>query len=482
MKISQKGMIIVFVPLLVETLMIAGLAFILVQAESDLKKEIRSSTLVSLTGSLSKLYYDGVTAGLIWRSTKSEMFLKRYDDSVKEINETENRLRTLLNQDPEQRPFVAELEKDSAQAKAFLYKLRSEESGDNDFLQWHAVQRQGQKLIQRLTEGLVKINQYAKNQESASISTSIASRRWVVTSLWAFLVANIVMAVMLTVFFTKNITGRLALLSDNARRLRENKKLNAPLSQTDEIGELDRVFHETARALAEATAQKQQLMDTVAHDLRTPLTSIQLILNMLAAGNYGVQSAEASIRLKRAEGQTARLVRLVNDLLDFDKLDSQQMKFDFTSVEAGFVIDIAMEAVQELAREAGVTIKVDAADSDLETKIHADKDRLAQVMINLLGNALNFSPANQGAVIEIKVTRPIGRLQIDVLDRGPGVTDDDRQLIFERYKQSAVSAKTKGTGLGLPICKLIVEAHGGVIGVRERDGGGANFFFTVPLA
>lgn len=594
LNIQQKGLVIVFVPLFFQVVFIAVLAALFHQAEADLRLEVRAASLASLTSSLNKLYYDTVTAAFIWRTTKSELFAKRYDDNLKEIEKEEAQMRSLLSSDEKQKSLMRRLEEDVKAGKEFMHRVRFDKEEENDFLQLRSVQKEGHRLVERLQESGASVAQYAREVENRSNLSSAGSRGRVVFFLWLFVVVNILGAVALTLYYTRGITKRLALLTENAEHLSKNEPLNAPLTLDDELGAVDRAFHEAARALNEASlkersliknaadvlcsvsnqgefisvseaakkvwgyepaalvgqslgqlipadekatfvaaikelvstsapgnlesglirrdgkivvmrwamhwsfaegalfcvahdisvereleASKQLLMDTVAHDLRTPLSSIQLILGMLEEETFGPQSDEAKVRLQRAMLQTRRLVRLVNDLLDFDKLESGSMPYYFQVVEVGTLLDSAIDAVAEQARQEAVDIEVVG---NLEQKIKIDLDRMLQAVVNLLSNALKFSTNVKDAKILVRVQSNQGLLLLEVLDRGPGVPSQDRELIFERFKQSEnqSQAKSKGTGLGLPIARLIVLGHGGKIGVLPRDGGGSNFFISLP--
>lgn len=222
---------------------------------------------------------------------------------------------------------------------------------------------------------------------------------------------------------------------------------------------------------------KQKLMDTVAHDLRSPIASIRAVLESLALGVMGKLSDVAVKRVRGAEASTDRLLRLINDLLDFDKFESGQFTL---SLERHSIQEIAYSSIvsiESLIEEKQITTKVEGSDYS----VLADSDRLTQALVNLLSNAVKFSP--KGGMIRITTKSKGKECLLELADQGPGIADAFKSEIFERFKQVEADAhKHKGTGLGLPIAKQIVEAHGGQIGVKDNEGGGTIFWFTVPLS
>lgn len=221
---------------------------------------------------------------------------------------------------------------------------------------------------------------------------------------------------------------------------------------------------------------KQKLMDTVAHDLRSPLASIRAVLESLALGVMGQLSDNAVKRIRGAESSADRLLRLINDLLDYDKYESGQ-----------FTLNLESHSIQELAYSSIVSIESLIEAKHLTTKVegqdfavNVDSDRLTQALVNILSNAVKFSP--DGGVIKITTKKENNDVLVEIADQGPGIPDNFKAHVFERFKQVESEAqKHKGTGLGLPIAKQVVEAHEGQIGVRDNEGGGTIFWFSVPM-
>jgi PAS domain S-box-containing protein len=234
-------------------------------------------------------------------------------------------------------------------------------------------------------------------------------------------------------------------------------------------------------ALKEVDRLKSEFVTTVSHELRTPLTSIRGSLGLLAAGVTGALPDKARQLVLIAVQNCERLVRLVNDILDSEKMLSGKMELKITRIDAAALIRRAITETEGYARQHGVTVQLTEAGGK-EVQVMGDSDRLLQVVINLLSNACKFSP--HGGVVEVALRRDTDQVVVTVADRGPGVPKPLQARLFERFAQldSTDAQRRAGTGLGLNICKSIIEHHGGRIGFAEREGGGSLFHFTLQPA
>ena len=223
---------------------------------------------------------------------------------------------------------------------------------------------------------------------------------------------------------------------------------------------------------------KGEFISTVSHELRTPLASIRGSLSLLAGGVLGDLSDEAKEMVVIAERNCVRLIGLVNDILDLERLEQGRLHMEMGEVEMADVLKRTREAVLAFGAERQVAVETDPT----TVTVQGDSGRLVQVLVNLVSNAVKFSPA--GTAVRVTVRESSGRVRVEVIDRGRGVPASHRAAIFERFRQVESSdARDKGgTGLGLAICKAIVEQHGGDIGVESEDGKGSTFWFEIPSA
>jgi PAS domain S-box-containing protein len=225
---------------------------------------------------------------------------------------------------------------------------------------------------------------------------------------------------------------------------------------------------------------KNEFVSTVSHELRTPVTSIRGSLGLLAGGVVGKLPAKARQLVKIANDNSERLINLINDILDIEKMESGNMRFSFRSCSLSAILDSALVSNQGYGAEFGVRFHLKRTIPNVE--VWADPDRIAQVMSNLLSNAAKFS--GPGSIVDVGATRLGDSIRISVTDRGPGVPEEFHDKIFGKFSQADASDKRRigGSGLGLSIAKLIVEQHAGAIGFDSIAGKGTTFFFDLPMA
>ncbi|HYG26624.1 MAG TPA: CHASE3 domain-containing protein, partial [Caulobacteraceae bacterium] len=228
----------------------------------------------------------------------------------------------------------------------------------------------------------------------------------------------------------------------------------------------------------QAERLKEEFVSTVSHELRTPLTSIAGALGLMESGAAGPLPEKANRLVYIAKTSSERLVRLINDLLDVEKIASGQVHFDLQPLDIVVAARRAVEGVNALAAERQVAIRLDAPAAPL--MVRGDMDRLIQVLTNLLSNAVKFSP--DGETVDLTLGSRDGRIRILVRDRGAGVPESFRANIFGKFAQAdSSSARAKsGTGLGLAISKEIVERHHGRIRLISPPGEGAVFEVELP--
>ena len=227
---------------------------------------------------------------------------------------------------------------------------------------------------------------------------------------------------------------------------------------------------------------KNEFISTVSHELRTPLTSIQASLAMLADGMAGELPPDALRLIAIASQSSERLVRMVNDLLDIQKIEAGQMHFEARAQPLLPVAERALAAMEGHARKAGVRLLSDWAVGVAGIAASIDADRMEQVLTNLLSNAIKFTPAGKSVTLGLAQTP--GKVRLLVLDEGPGIAPEFQQRVFHRFAQAdgADSRTRGGTGLGLAISKAIIEEHGGTIGFTTAPDRGTRFVVELPAA
>ncbi|WP_301750343.1 sensor histidine kinase KdpD [uncultured Erythrobacter sp.] len=224
---------------------------------------------------------------------------------------------------------------------------------------------------------------------------------------------------------------------------------------------------------------KDQLVATVSHELRTPLTAIIGSLGLLQAGAAGALTEQSAKLVGMARKNGERLVKIVNDLLDMEKMQSGKMDYDFSPVDLTRLVGEVVQQNMSYTQGFGVEVLIDT--EMVPVTLLADEGRVAQVLTNLISNAAKFSP--RGSQVFIRLEQLAETARISVIDQGRGISKEFRQELFARFSQDRESAVTghPGSGLGLAISRSIIEAHGGTIRLDETTTCGSTFHVELPL-
>ena len=220
---------------------------------------------------------------------------------------------------------------------------------------------------------------------------------------------------------------------------------------------------------------KDELVSTVSHELRTPLTSIAASLGLLSGAAHMDLPATAKRLIMIAQSNSERLVRLINDILDIEKIESGHVLLDLKRVEVTTLVEQTIEANRPLADSFGVRLRLEQSGAH---EVCADPDRLVQVVTNLLSNAIKFSP--RAAEVVVSVDAHNDMVRISVRDHGAGLPESFRPHVFERFAQADAVRQKGGTGLGLSIVKQIVLQLGGEVDFVDAPGGGTIFYVELP--
>jgi signal transduction histidine kinase len=247
---------------------------------------------------------------------------------------------------------------------------------------------------------------------------------------------------------------------------------------SDELGDLAHAFRSMSRDLQHTLQLRTDLVSNVSHELRTPLTAIKGLVETLRDGAVDDLGARDKF-LASIEGETDRLIRLVNDLLILSRADAQALVLHRERFD---LVELARACVDELAAQAaarGVTLTVEGP----LAQVDADPDRIRQILVNLLDNAIRYSPP--GETVRVSITSAPDSVAVSVQDRGPGIPTTDQPRVFERFYRADRSRArdahgSAGAGLGLAIAQTLVQAHGGHITLESCEGQGTTVQFTLP--
>ncbi len=278
--------------------------------------------------------------------------------------------------------------------------------------------------------------------------------------------------------FNRDISSRLLVMIENSQRMAQEKNCSEESVDRMKLRIWTRFFTTCPNLWRLAEATKREFVQMISYDLRTPLTAILGTFELLSSGAYGKLTPRGLTRVSDAERESERLIGMINELLDIDKLESGNLQLILDECELQPILRRAIEAVTVIAENR----KVKLESTQENPLVNVDEDRIVQILINLIGNAVKYSP--EGGVIKINAEPERDFVRIDIIDQGPGIPKKDKKLIFERFKQIEEDEykRSGSSGLGLAICKSLVESHGGVIGVDSEVGKGSRFWFTIKKA
>jgi signal transduction histidine kinase len=241
---------------------------------------------------------------------------------------------------------------------------------------------------------------------------------------------------------------------------------------------LFREIADKGRQLEVASQHKSQFLANMSHELRTPLNAILGYTELIIDNLYGEVPVKMKGVLERVQSNGRHLLGLINDVLDLSKIEAGQLTLSLTDYSITDVVQTVLSAVEPLASGKHLALKSELAPN--LPRVRGDERRIAQVLLNLVGNAIKFTDAGEVAV---RASTANGSFTLAVCDTGPGISESDQDRIFEEFQQAdtSITKKAGGTGLGLAISKRIVEMHGGRIRVESAIGKGSTFFVTVPV-
>jgi two-component system sensor histidine kinase GlrK len=292
----------------------------------------------------------------------------------------------------------------------------------------------------------------------------------------AALAAIIVISILLTI----TITRPLAAMKKKTKEIAKGDFGNdLNLSSPPEIKELAESFNAMCGRLKEIDRIKSDFFSLMSHELRTPLTSIKEGSSLLAENlkNTGLTENQHKLLAIISE-ESARLIKLVNALLDLAKMEAGMMSYNFVKADIADLITRAVREIEPLAVTKNIRVAIKAETGPVP--VRADHERILQVLRNLIGNAIKFTPAN--GTVSVSAQPVKHGVKIAVADTGTGIARESLDTIFDKFQQGAARRpnKIKGTGLGLSIVKHIVESHGGKVWAESTLGKGSTFIFVLP--
>jgi signal transduction histidine kinase len=321
------------------------------------------------------------------------------------------------------------------------------------------------------------------NQKEIERDIERLNERVKVTSQWGMLGfgASIFLGLLGSLFLTYSMNRPLRELRKGIRAISLGK-LDEPIRQLsrDEFGELAGAFNEMATRLREEERMRSDFISVLSHEIRTPLTSIRESVNLMAEEVAGTISSRQRRLLEIAGREIARLTNLLNELMQVSRMEAGAVEIHPRPTHPYDLVVSCLQRMVPVAKAKEVRIKAHVPSNS--PLIMGDPDHLQQVLLNLLGNAIKFSPMGGDVVVRAQPHQDEKKLKFSISDNGPGIPKEEQPMVFHKYYRSAnIADQVDGMGLGLSISKFIVEAHGGNIWVSSEGNKGSTFSFTLPL-
>ena len=482
----NKGLLVVAVLLLFQFAFIGYMSKLVGKYELALKEQTRAKNVIA---HIQKLRHFGENAAVdlarYKHSNGDSAYIKMYEMEERNIPSEVQKLKYEVRDRPKDLARVNRIEKCLFDAKAVMGQYRQELQDGSSFGEVAALLRLARigMIFQPEIDALLEPYQ---SSEKDIFEETEKQRNSLYNTIFLGLAINIGFSAICVIAYVYHLRNRAQIIVENTQRV-DRKETLLPIvfkfDSRDEIHIIDVAVHrmnarlkELDRKKEEIEQMKQEFVSMISHDLRSPLTSLQFTLGLLADGTYGDINETGQDRVGAAEKSIVRLIGLINNLLDLEKMESGMMTLKKSEITASELFDEVLASMTGFAEEKKVKLEVVPSD----TVINADIERLAQVVVNLVSNAIKFSP--EGSRVKL-IAEDVNSsfLKVSVIDHGRGVPKEFQQTIFERFKQVKDSdgKPKKGTGLGLAIAKAIVELHGGAIGLESKEGEGSTFWFTV---
>ncbi len=290
--------------------------------------------------------------------------------------------------------------------------------------------------------------------------------------------AAIVFGIILSVVITRSILRPLSQIRKKTVEIAEGRiESDLHVSGPPEIGALSASFNQMCQRLRELDNLKADFFSTMSHELRTPLTTIREGTSLLKENTAGVLDARQRRILEIISEESRRLIDLVNNLLDLSRMEAGMLTYNFSRANLILLVRQVIKEIEPLAESRSIQVKDEFQEIP---EVEIDQERILQAIRNLLSNALKFTPSS--GVVRVTTERKNGEIIFSVSDQGPGIPEEYRERIFDKYQQAALPEVKlyKGTGLGLAIVKKIIEAHGGKVWVEPEQERGSRFCFSLP--
>ena len=412
--------------------------------------------------------------------SKDEAFYTLFDEGKAAFEVDLEKLLAMADT-PEIRDRLKEVEKNYEQYQAsFADEVKYVQSGDEYPKELFEVEKEE---IEKAISGVLvmELGNYGRERKQAKFKQLIEAEGRTIKVALGITITSLIFIIAISILITINITRPLSAMKKKTREIAKGDfGGHLELSSPPEIKELEQAFNFMCARLQEIDKIKSDFYSLMSHELRTPLASIKegtsLLIESLKAKDI---TAKQKKLLAIMTEESNRLIKLVNSLLDLSKMEAGMMVYAFSSADLIVLIKRAVREIEPLAEKKGVTITVEAGRG--LPLIQVDTERMLQVLRNLIGNAVKFTPGD--GYVHVSARASEEGVEVSVKDTGVGISKESLTAIFDKFQQDVLthSSKIKGTGLGLSFVKHIIKDHGGKIWAESTLGQGSTFIFVLPV-
>lgn len=473
--VVPKALALLLAPFVLNAILIALLSQAIDRSDKLMNSRLNESTVLQQTNNMLVHLAEVLSSGIAYAALHKASDLEKANYHLGQMTADVETIRALPNQDANDemiQSMAGLVDKGIVLTKTVS---QNTQFGVNDnFEQFKVLNKYKDDITLRHDKLLQLMSEKERLLDTISRQEEEAGQRLLFLVQISFAL-NVLFAILMAASFFKGITSRLTALIDNARKLPLNLPITPCVGGDDELTDLDATLNEASKELIETLEYRKTIMNMMAHDLRSPLSSCRISLDLLSTSLTGKLSTAGASGIGRISNSLERLIRLINDLLLMDKLEEGMLELKLSPENIKVVTAEAIDAVAALAKKKQITLVNEVA----RNYAVFDRDRILQVLVNFLSNAIKFSPENSS--IEVQTSTLHNKLKVTVCDHGLGLSQAERRRLFQKFYQSKDGKEAGGTGLGLAICKLIVDSHGGSIGVDSAPGEGSKFWFSIPL-
>ncbi|MFA7337339.1 MAG: HAMP domain-containing sensor histidine kinase [Candidatus Obscuribacterales bacterium] len=481
MKIWQKTLILALIPISLNAYGVFLMQDAIGRLGSALQLEQTEANAFRL---LNRLYVSLVSASGLYSGYLSSGATD--SKRLKSANETfataKDCLKQIRKQAPHDQPVLSQgldtLENSSIPALELLrndcLKMDNQSSGENKLFALYQL-KPVIKQASRINDIFTAVVEDADKKRQIRIAEQSEIVQRIRFLIFSCLFFNIAFSAVAIYFFRRSLFMRLQVILSRSKALADLEDVGPALSGVDEFAEIDNCIVEARTELVAAENFRSQVVAMVAHDMRSPLTSALTSLEMMEEKFFGPLTPETEKKVVSITASLNRLVLLIDEFLDLDKLRRKELELEITEFSLNEMIVDVVASLEAMAATIGVAIEVSAP----SFIVSADKNRMRQVLTNLLSNAIKFSYKESTILVSAKASAKYWSLS--VIDHGKGLSEEAKRELFQPYSRSeASSLAIKGSGLGLFICRWFTEAHGGKLEAKaNKDEPGTTFCVTV---